>query len=1547
MRKFIPILILAMLIFSAIVDMSMAVKWQRVNKYTFDELTGEEGDNIEWSYAKPNGTMVGYDRDRKIALPDDYYAIALKRESHWNPVYTHPTLSVQFTKIIPHPGGTWAYVLTTGKTIWTYNFTTETATQMTDLLSAPLYDVSFGPGGSYAIGVGKQEYILHIGNPVGARFSKLTRIYGPNAGGYGLRGVDINGEHEAIIVGDYQTVMSYSVTTGMLTKISYYKEVMNWKPMIDAVWKTIRAVDTEDEDNIFQHSNIHPVMSGAGCWDMFANGLMSQVPYWQPSNICIIIGMTAAGAVIGFLVGGPVGALVGGDIGAFAGIAYVMVQLSTDDYRWGPFNSLVRTGLSDVVWIDNQTADITGYGGYFRYDQDKYVGSTKYEVNDDFWGFKDKVIDKKSLWDGPGLIDAHVWAPLSADSLTTFIYKDTTGSETNYMVFGKDGGFAYQAGDSWVEQTSFSGGITGRDCADSNDPLGTDQNFHESLTGKFLVMTGLDRRATDGKTFGTFLSFGVDHVQVGDVVRFDGDSLRLVNTGAGTGVSDFKWYPDGSAGLACAGEKLIKYTEEEYLATGLWDSMVYTIPNPYATIGQVRVTWNETNTTGRTWVQGYYRVMDGESYWKPLANGVISSVATDYGVQMQLSKFQMFQCRFVLAGDTLLTPFVDDVSIEYWYWAAPDIAMNDPENLNASSLRNGPDLWTLDPIGFEGGIGALTAGYETDPIESMFIEWNFGDDSTPATQPNDVNSTSLKQTHEFQYGGTYLVNVSAALLNYPLMRNSVARSVHIRNRPPVAELMVHGATGYSLNFTEYVRPGGSLELDGSRSYDLDGDQTIHSYTWYDGISSVSNNLINTYNMTFTLVGTYNVSLTVRDGGERNYENTEIGVDHGDVIVMEGNLPPIPRATQAAYTTQFGKPVTLNANPSGDAAGDTGIYEDKIVAASWEVVYPGNNTVIWRQNLSYPTPGFMQYTFTPNMTFAGKTYDIYLTVLDDDDASDDGISMPKWSRRERVATLQVTYFPATGDWEVLATDGFVHVKDADASMHGNIILRSGAHVDLSNTRLKMVSQVQNDVYIQVDSGARLELNNNTFIQGDYNEPSPGTGGRQSFKYYLFYSHGLLTIDNSTVQNVGYQEVVNWFLQTGPKNGVTAMSNSRLYINDSVIEHNQLTGVCVNTNNPVIIKGTEVNYCDDEFGITVAGSGTGVGIYGNQDSHVTLSGCSLQYNQRGVLSYSRAVLYSSSITGKGTGVQVDQGYALIRDTYIATQVSISLRQCDYDVHDTRMIGKGGMESDPSYSVGFWTYMSIGDFNNNTLTNHYQGFRIDDGSTAMIAKGTTFERNTYGTKILTGSNIVVKNYIRAYVTLDGVARKGVLVQLADNGIQVGANLTSDTTGYTGWLLVKDRTIYSDERTDQTENTFNAYDTYVVVQNMAYDAGESKTIEIALTSTPVIEKDQGFLSILGLNSGFWDWLPDSLFGKLLVLLVFLAGVAGVALEYQYLEGKFIWETILGTVLLEGVILTGYASLWIWFGTFLFGAVVLGWYVLWQLDVVDSPIQYYHAITG
>ncbi|MCB9538635.1 MAG: PKD domain-containing protein [Myxococcales bacterium] len=118
-----------------------------------------------------------------------------------------------------------------------------------------------------------------------------------------------------------------------------------------------------------------------------------------------------------------------------------------------------------------------------------------------------------------------------------------------------------------------------------------------------------------------------------------------------------------------------------------------------------------------------------------------------------------------------------------------------------------------------------------------------------------------------------------------------------------------------------------VSFDGNASFHPNPNRTIAQYDWnvdgqagFEGSGAV-------FNYSYNRFGTYTVTLRVTDDLGRTDEDTF------DVVVDQGNQPPVARIAQNAYVVLEGDDLVLDGRGSSDANQNCG---DRIVSYQWDI-----------------------------------------------------------------------------------------------------------------------------------------------------------------------------------------------------------------------------------------------------------------------------------------------------------------------------------------------------------------------------------------------------------------------------------------------------------------------------------------------------------------------------------------------------------------------------------------------------------------------------------
>ena len=211
-------------------------------------------------------------------------------------------------------------------------------------------------------------------------------------------------------------------------------------------------------------------------------------------------------------------------------------------------------------------------------------------------------------------------------------------------------------------------------------------------------------------------------------------------------------------------------------------------------------------------------------------------------------------------------------------------------------------------------------------------DWDFGDGNT---------GTGENPIHTYTVAGDYLVFLTVTDDDGATDSDSTTATVYANNLPPVSDAggPYTGNVNVAVNF------------DGTVSADSDGTIVQYDWDYGDGNSAVNAGAVPTH--TYTVAGTYDVSLTVTDnGGDTNSSWTTAAID-------SSNVPPMADAG-GPYGHKVDVPVHFDGSGSSDPDGTIDQYD-------WD--FGDNNTAT--------DAGPM-----PSHTYAAPgVYDVVLTVTD--------------------------------------------------------------------------------------------------------------------------------------------------------------------------------------------------------------------------------------------------------------------------------------------------------------------------------------------------------------------------------------------------------------------------------------------------------------------------------------------------------------------------------------------------------------------------------------
>lgn len=246
------------------------------------------------------------------------------------------------------------------------------------------------------------------------------------------------------------------------------------------------------------------------------------------------------------------------------------------------------------------------------------------------------------------------------------------------------------------------------------------------------------------------------------------------------------------------------------------------------------------------------------------------------------------------------------------------------------------------------GTPAMLDGSNSTNTQGGVINYAWSFDSKPAgSNATFGNANAVSTTFTPDVLGNYVIRLTVTAAGFT---DSSTVLISTSNSAPVA----------NAGNPQSVRPGTLVTLDGTQSFDNDGDAI--TYRWVlsppaGSAATLNNQTLPNPNFNVDILGTYTATLIVNDGYEDSNAST--------VIISTSNSPPIANAGSSLSVT-VGTPVTLNGSESSDADNDTLTYTWAFIS-----VPVGSNVTLSDPN--NPSP-----TFTPNVT---GTYVAGLTVND--------------------------------------------------------------------------------------------------------------------------------------------------------------------------------------------------------------------------------------------------------------------------------------------------------------------------------------------------------------------------------------------------------------------------------------------------------------------------------------------------------------------------------------------------------------------------------------
>ena len=305
-------------------------------------------------------------------------------------------------------------------------------------------------------------------------------------------------------------------------------------------------------------------------------------------------------------------------------------------------------------------------------------------------------------------------------------------------------------------------------------------------------------------------------------------------------------------------------------------------------------------------------------------------------------------------GDTAFPVLTPDVSGDY----VLELVVSDGVNSSAPDQVTVSDL-NLKPVANAGSdrgysIGSsvtLDATKSSDPDgDTLSFAWQLV--SAPASSSATIRSSNLaKAQFTPDVSGDYILGV---VVNDGQLDSGLSTvTLRQQGHRPVADA--------GSDITAVL--GRSVQLDGSKSSDIDGDQLTPSWSFTSRPKNSGVNLADVHTMhpTFTpdVDGDYVIKLTVYDGGQTSLADT--------VTVSTRNLPPVANAGKA-LKLQVGRVAHLDGSMSSDPEGASLSY-------SWSIAHAPATSVAMLTSSTVVAPDF-----TPDVD---GLYIFQLTVSDGD------------------------------------------------------------------------------------------------------------------------------------------------------------------------------------------------------------------------------------------------------------------------------------------------------------------------------------------------------------------------------------------------------------------------------------------------------------------------------------------------------------------------------------------------------------------------------------
>ncbi len=216
------------------------------------------------------------------------------------------------------------------------------------------------------------------------------------------------------------------------------------------------------------------------------------------------------------------------------------------------------------------------------------------------------------------------------------------------------------------------------------------------------------------------------------------------------------------------------------------------------------------------------------------------------------------------------------------------------------------------PTAVQRGATAYLSG---DQSTGGRLDFSWRVDSGPPQSVATIGSRqSARATFEPDKKGTYVVSLQVS--NGSGRTDSATVEIESLNNPPEAVLEPMITTSQ----------GGLLDLDGSASFDQDGD--LITYEWAllsapaGSLGELMNTRVSTSSLVLDILGNYIVQLTVNDGALTH--RSEVEIEYND-----GNLAPIADAGPD-LEARLGEPIEVDGSASRDPEGDSLAYAWRIL-----------------------------------------------------------------------------------------------------------------------------------------------------------------------------------------------------------------------------------------------------------------------------------------------------------------------------------------------------------------------------------------------------------------------------------------------------------------------------------------------------------------------------------------------------------------------------------------------------------------------------------------